>query len=171
MRDRMGYGGGGVEQRTKRRTTLLFWLIWWEWWKCWWLWALSMVMIPSTKRWVIWNIVGQGWREAACLFLCHWVQRPLLTDTYIVYGDAYLHLNLCIFIYMSKNARFDSLIVITNSMLLFSSNFGYSSLSLWHEATYFSIQISFSVMKRATFEHYEICHLISNVFFLPNVLF
>ena len=102
MRDRMGDGGGGVEQRTKRRTTLLFWLIWWEWWKCWWLWALSMVMIPSTKRWVIWNIVGQGWREAACLFLCHWVQRPLLTDTYIVYGDAYLHLNLCIFIYEQK---------------------------------------------------------------------
>ena len=151
MRDRMG---GGIEQRTKRRTTLLFWLIWWEWWKCWWLWALSMVMIPSTKRWVIWNIVGQGWREAACLFLCHWVQRPLLTDTYIVYGDAYLHLNLCIFIYEQKckiwffncnhkqpvtiliKFRILFAVIVTWGNVLFHSNFFFSDeeghfRSLW----------------------------------------
>ena len=167
MRDRMG---GGIEQRTKRRTTLLFWLIWWEWWKCWWLWALSMVMIPSTKRWVIWNIVGQGWREQHVSFFVT-EYNGLCWQIHTLCMAMCTYISIYVYSYMSKNARFDFLIVITNSLLLFSSNFGYSSLSLLHEATYFSIQISFSVMKRATFEHYEICHLISNVFFCQMCFF
>ena len=111
-------------------------------------------MIPLTKRGVIWNIVGQGWRGGACLFLCHWVQRPLLKSTHIVYDFAYLHLNLWRFIW-AKMQDLIFLIIITSSLLLFSSNFWYCSLSLWHEATFFSIQISFSVMTGTTVDHYE----------------
>ena len=63
---------------------------------------------------------------------------------------------------MSKNARFDFLIIITNSLLLFSSNFVCCSLSLWHEATFFSIQISSSVMTGTTVDH---CEGLFNSFF------